>query len=492
MTDTLIVGAGTAGCLLAARLSEDPNHKVRLVEAGPAWSTADEIPAELLRADRMPVGPESPWLWRYPALLTADDAGHGVSTELVRGRVLGGSGAINGGYFVRALAADFTAWCRELGGSAEWSLDAVLPAYRQIERDHDYGDDPGHGGSGPIPVRRIIDPTPVSVEFAAVAAAAGYPEIPDLNALPGPVITNGFGPVPCNVERGLRIGTATACLLPALARPNLTVSGGITVTRIRFDGTVAVGVDYRAGSATGTIPADRIVVCAGAVESAALLLRSGVGDPEHLRALDIPVVHPAPVGDWFCDHPEIGLGYRIGSAASGSGSVPLEYVLELDDIEIRPYALPFTPDTQARRLGVALMRPRSAGVLRLHCADPDIAPRLEYRYLSAAHDRERLSAAVSLAADLLHRIPGVRQPHRPPAGVGVAWLRANLATSQHLSGTCRMGAAGDERAVVDERCRVHGVSGLSVVDLSVVPVPLSRGPQATVMMIAEHVADHFT
>ncbi|WP_435590471.1 mycofactocin dehydrogenase MftG [Nocardia sp. bgisy118] len=493
MVDTLIVGGGTAGCVLAARLSEAPDHTVRLLEAGTVWSTAAEMPAALRDATRLPIGPEARWLWRYPATLAASsDDDRAVEGNLVRGRVIGGSSTVNGSYFVRAPAADFAAWSAALGGARDWSFESVLPAYSRLEDDRDYGDRPGHGRGGPIPVRRTTDPTPVSRAFATAARDAGFAEVPDLNTLPdlnalpdaGPA--EGVGPVPCNVDGGARVGTASAYLLPALARPNLSVQGGVLVSRIRFHGDRAIGVDYRRGETSGTIRADRIVLCAGAVESAALLLRSGIGPPDELAALGIPVVRPAPVGAGFDDHPEIGLEYLLDVPTPAA--VPLEYVLTLDDIEIRPYTVPFALDRH--RLGVALMRPESAGLLRLRGADPLAAPRIEHRYLAGAADRARLRDAVALAVEVLHRIPGAYPCHSPPASGHDAWLRANLSTSQHLSGTCRMGAA--EHAVVDTRCAVHGVSGLSVVDLSVVPVPLSRGPQATTVMLAEHAAGWLT
>ncbi|WP_328406517.1 mycofactocin dehydrogenase MftG [Nocardia sp. NBC_00403] len=492
MADTLIVGGGTAGCVLAARLSENPEHTVRLLEAGPVWATAAEMPTDLLDATRLPVGQGSPWLWTYPVTLATDDIGNEVAGNIVRGRVIGGSGAINGSYFVRATAADFAAWSSEIAATT-WSFDAVLPFYRRLEHDHDFGDRPWHGRTGPVPVRRIATPVPLSAEFAAACAAAGVPEVADLNAPPGTGPADGIGRVPCSIENGRRVSTGWAYLLPASARPNLTVVGGIQVTRIEFRGTRAIGVEFLRDGVIGTMSADRIVLCAGAIESAALLLRSGIGGVEQLRTLDIPVRHPAPVGIGFSDHPEIGIEYRLDPPLRTPETVPLEYVLSLDDIEIRPYTVAFTPGVQ--RLGVALMRPHAEGVMRLRSPDPVVSPHIDHRYLSAAHDRNRLREAVGTATELLRRISAARVSNPIPESSGAAadrWLWANLATSQHLSGTCRMGRAHDERAVVDELCRVHGVTGLSVVDLSIVPVPLSRGPQATTVLIAERAADYLS
>ncbi|MFR9750890.1 mycofactocin system GMC family oxidoreductase MftG [Nocardia sp. 004] len=484
MADTLIVGGGSAGSVLAERLSADPAHSVRLLEAGPLWTSTETVPAELLDAAVLPIGPEVEWLWRYPVTLADDPP---VPASIVRGKVIGGSGAVNGCYFVRATAADFAAWSRRLGGCAEWSFDAVLPVYRRIERDSDFGEQPWHSSSGPIPVQRSAVPSSVSAAFTAACLAAGFAEVPDLNA---PTAGDGVGAVPCNCYQGRRISSALGYLLPALDRPNLNVAGGTYVTRIRFDGSRAVGVDYVRDGELGTEWADRIVLSAGAIESAALLLRSGIGDPDRLRALGIPVVHAAGVGTGFSDHLEIGLDYVLdadyASDAAESPAVALESVLEVGDIEIRPYAMSFTPGV--RRLGVGLMRPHSSGVLRLRTADPADAPVLEHHYLTEERDRARLRAAVPIAAGLLRRMNARPLASIPERGDLDAWLYANLDTLQHLSGTCRMGLENDPAAVVDERCRVYGVTGLSIVDLSVVPVPLGRGPQATVLMIAEKAA----
>ncbi|MBC7303121.1 MAG: GMC family oxidoreductase N-terminal domain-containing protein, partial [Nocardia sp.] len=170
MASTLIVGAGSAGCVLAARLSADPDHTVRVLEAGPVWPSLADLPAELLDPAHLPVGPESRVVWRYQG-------------NLVRGKLIGGSGAINGSYFVRPPATDFAAWSAE-ARSPRWSFDAVVPIFRALEHDLDFGTTAGHGDSGPIPVLRTADPEPFSAEFATACAAAGFPEQADLNALP--------------------------------------------------------------------------------------------------------------------------------------------------------------------------------------------------------------------------------------------------------------------------------------------------------------------
>ncbi|HLS76842.1 MAG TPA: mycofactocin system GMC family oxidoreductase MftG [Nocardia sp.] len=485
--DTLIVGGGTAGCVLAARLSEDPAHTVTVLEAGRTWLDADAFPAALRDATRMPIGPEADWLWRYPAVLTAA-GGDRVVTELVRGRVLGGSSSVNGGYFARARPADFAAWDAVAGGPG-WDFASAVAAYCRGESDRDFADRPGHGGAGPIPVVRAGDPVPVSRAFAAAARAVGLPEREDLNAAPGDGPDTGLARVPCNVVAGRRVGAAAAYLLPAAHRPNLRVLGEAEASRVLVRRGRAVGVEFRRGGAVETATAERVVLCAGAVESAALLLRSGIGPDADAISDGVPLVHPAPVGRWFTDHPEIGLDYRLDARPAGRPTVPLEYVVDLDDIELRPYTVRFTPGVH--RLGIALMRPRSAGVLGLAAGDPAAPPRIEHRYLSEPADRARLLAAAALAEELLAALPGARVLTPVPAaadpGAG-AWLRERLGTSQHLAGTCRMGAADDERAVVDHALRVHGVDGLLVVDLSVVPVPLSRGPQASAVLIGERAA----
>ncbi|MFD4355047.1 mycofactocin system GMC family oxidoreductase MftG [Nocardia sp. NPDC058518] len=464
MTSTLIVGAGSAGCVLAARLSADPARSVLVFEAGPAYRTMGQLPTELLDPGHLPVGPDSRVVWRYPG-------------NLVRGKLIGGSGSINGSYFIRPPATDFAVWSAVAG--PRWSFESVLPFFCDLEHDLDFGSSPGHGVAGPIPISRTSDCTAFSAEFAERCAAAGFTEIPDLNEPTGPGAnhTDGYGPVPLAVSRGHRAGPAFTHLYPAMERPNLTVTGDTMVTRLLLRGTRVIGVEWARGRERGRTYADQTVLCAGAVESAALLIRSGIGPEPLLRSLGVPIVRPAPVGAWCTDHPEIGVEFPDHGPAEPA--VPLEYVLEIGDLELRPYTPMFTPGL--RRIGVALMHPESTGELTLVSADPAVPAQVDQRYLRGERDRARLRDGVALTADLLGRRIGP---------IDDAWLYANLGTSQHLSGTCRMGPAHDERAVVDEQGRVHGIEALTVADLSVVPVPLGRGPQATTVMLAAAIADY--
>ncbi|MFC8042381.1 mycofactocin system GMC family oxidoreductase MftG [Nocardia sp. NPDC057353] len=467
---TLVVGAGTAGCVVAAGLSADPAQTVLVLEAGPVWRTPEQAPPGLLDAATLPLDPGAPWLRHYPAVL-GHAAGAPVAATLVRGAALGGSGAVNGAYFIRPPAADLAAWAA-LVGADTWSAAQLAPVFAAIETDLDFGTAPHHGADGPIPVRRPAAPDD---PFAAAAVAAGFPAVPDWNDPAAPA--TGVGPVPCSLAGPLRADTGSRYLLPALHRPNLTLRGGTEVTRLLVERGRVAGVH----TATEVVRAGRVVLCAGAIETAALLLRSGIGPPDELRGAGIEPVLAAPVGRHCADHPEVGLDYRLDGGRAGA--VALETVLELDGVELRPYALEFAPGT--RRIGVALMRPATTGTLRVRTADPAVPPVIEHNHLAAATDRRRLLDGLGIAAGLLSRMAGARGAAAPPAA---AELPANLTTSQHLAGSCRMGRQDDDHAVVDRMGRLYGLDDLWIADLSIVPVALARGPQATVVALAETIA----
>lgn len=447
----VIVGAGSAGSVLAERLSRNPDCQVTLFESGP--------PADgpgLRAAHRLPIEPASPVAARFAATLT-DHPARPVS--LVRGAVVGGSGAINGGYFCRGRAADFDGW--KLPG---WSWDDVLPDFRAIETDHDFAG-PLHGADGPIPVVRTRRFGAGTERFVEAALAHGFPWIDDLNGAPD---GDGVGALPLNVVDGQRCGPGAMALAPALDRPNLDLQTGTRVVAVRFAGHRAVGVQVLGPDGAAVWDADRIVLCAGAISTAQLLMLSGCGPAGVLSRVGVPVRVDLPVGQNFADHPEWLLPTRWPAT---SGRTPLEAALSLGDVEIRLYTAGFAemvgdPPADPPHLGVALMRPRVRGTLTLVSADPLVAPEIAHHYDSVAADVTALRDGAELARDLAR----------------LGDVEANWSTTQHLCGTAPMGS------VLDAQCRVLGVDGLWVADGSIMPTITSRGPHASIAMIGHRVA----
>ena len=455
--DVLIVGAGSAGSVLAERLSADPDCRVTVLEAGPGRTTP-AIRALTDPADRLPVEPGSPVARRYRTALTDHPR---TAAEIVRGRCVGGSGAINGGYFCRALPADFDE--HPVPG---WSWAEVQPHYRAIATDLDF---PDPRGGGPIPVRRAGTLHGAAGAFVGAAVAAGLRWLPDLNAAPtGPNAPPGVGAVPLNVAGGIRVGPGAAFLEPALGRPNLTVLTDTRATRVRIAAGRAVGVDLTGPDGPGRLDAHRVVLSAGALESAHLLMLSGVGPAGALAALGIRVLADLPVGVRCRDHPEWLL--PTGWAPS-PGHPVLEAVLVTGALEIRPYTTGFGAGTTS--IGVALMRPRSHGRVSPASADPAVPPSIEHRYDGYPADVAALRRGCQSVAEILGGVTSLGEP---------SW-----STSQHLCGTAPMGTGED--AVVDPQCRVLGVDGLWVVDASVLPGIPGRGPHATVAMLGHRAAE---
>lgn len=465
-SDVLIVGAGSAGCVLAEQLSLDPQRRVAIVEAGPGPADP-RVREQISDGLRLPIGPASSVVRRYETTLT--DA-PGRRASIMRGAVVGGSGAVNGGYFCRGLPADFDGW-----GVRGWSWTDVLPHFRAIERDLDF-DGPLHGSSGPMVVRRVNEMETGAASFVEAARRRGYPWVPDLNGADGG--RPGVGAVPLNVDRGTRVGPGGAFLGPATHRPNLAVLAKCRVLRLHTVRNRAVGVDCATPGGLRRLTADQVVLSAGAIGSAHLLMLSGIGPAAHLSAAGIRVLVDLPVGTRSVDHPEWVLPVDWPAAP---GRPPLEAVLTTaDGTEIRPYTTGFASmmgadDDPADRphLGVTLMRPRARGRVTLTSADPESPPSIEHRYDSEAGD----VAALATGAELAHEL----------AGSGYAARESFWSTSQHLCGTVPMGPDGD--APLDERCRVRGVDGLWVVDGSILPDITSRGPHATIVMIGHRAAE---
>jgi predicted dehydrogenase (TIGR03970 family) len=528
--DVVVVGAGTSGAPLAARLA-DAGRRVLVLEAG-----ADHVqfPRVLTDAARMGAAvPGHPANWDLTGVLTDE-----VTFPVPRGRVAGGSSALNGGYFIRGTRSDLDGWAA--AGNDLWSYDAVLPSFVRLEADREYGDRPGHGADGPVPVRRPDGDHPLTEALGAAAGELGFPDEPDKNA-DGPP---GWGPVPLNVAGGVRVNTAMAYLAPRRGHPGLTVRGGVHVRRVVVEAGRAVGVE----TADGVVRAAEVVLAAGAVGSPQLLLLSGIGPADDLRALGLDVVADVPgVGADYTDHPDVYVTWRPARRLPMPRELhPLSGVLNATadgsavpgDLEVLPWLKPFSRvmvarasagvagvlrrpgatlralrgaslhrllDTARRRddlfLGVGLQREDSRGRLTLTSTDPRVQPRLEYRYLSTDSDRRRMRQGVRLAAELLRTTamaPLVAGRTGLPDDVLASdreldrWIRRSLATAVHLAGTARMGPDTDAGAVVDQWLRVRGVEGLRVVDTSVMPTVTSRGPAATAVAIGERAAELVT
>jgi choline dehydrogenase len=416
---------------------------------------------------RLPIGSASSVVRRYEATLTDVPR---RSTSIMRGSVVGGSGAVNGGYFCRGLPGDFDGW-----GIPGWSWDDVLPHFRAIETDLDF-DGPLHGSSGPMLIRRVTEFETGAAAFVEAARGKGYAWVADLNGEAAG--RTGVGAVPLNIDRGTRVGPGGAFLGPAMHRPNLTVLEKTRVVRVRFAQHRAVGVDCAAPGGLEQLTADHVVLSAGAIGSAHLLMLSGIGPLAQLTAAGVPVLVDLPVGMRSIDHPEWVLPVDWPSAP---GRPPLEVLLTTaGGLEIRSYTTGFAAMVGAGydpadrpHLGVTLMRPRARGRVRLTSADVEVSPSIQHRYDSEPDD----VAALQAGADLAHEL----------AGSGYEARESFWSTSQHLCGTVPMGRDGD--APLDEKCRVRGVDGLWVVDGSILPDITSRGPHATIVMIGHRAAE---
>lgn len=501
--DVIIVGSGGAGSPLAARLSERSSCRVLVLEAGPVPTTEHGFPPELLDAGTLRgADPGHPLNWAYPAHLTPDR-----SYAIARGRVLGGSTAINGGYFVRARRADFDRWAA--GGNDEWAADRLLALYSRIEADADFAGDPAHGATGPMRVSRPALDLPAESAFAAACLELGFAEEPDKNGEQPP----GFGAVPLASVDGVRQNTGLAYLLPVLDRPNLTVQGRSTVRRVMFDGTRAIGVEVESEREVSTVLASEVVLAAGAIGTPHLLMLSGVGPGAELERAGVRVVHDARgVGHGFSDHPSVTVEWVPRSRQATAAGRVLGGALNLSspgstvegDLEILQVMKPTSQLLSGGDDGggnpsfiVALQSESSRGSITLESADPAVPPRIDYGYLATPDDRTRLRIGVRTTAAILNtrafaavydRRANLDDATLHDDSALDVWVRANLGTSIHLCGSARFGAVDDPLSVTDQYGRVLGVRGLRISDTSLLPDAPSRGPAATAVLIGELIA----
>jgi choline dehydrogenase len=489
--DVIVVGGGAAGCVVAARLSEDGTRRVLLLEAGPDYRT--EIPVDVRDGWR----PTTSHDWGYIA--EPDEAG--VARALPRGKLLGGCSSTNATFALRGHPADYDAWAR--AGNHGWSFEEVLPFFVRLESDADFGGMPWHGDDGPLPIRRYGGHELTDVALAGLAALekAGCGRVPDANA-PGAV---GVAATPMNTRDGERVSTAIAYLPAGRPWPNLTVRCGTEAAGLLVERGHVTGVRLANG---GEIRAARVILCAGAYGTPALLMRSGIGPAGHLRQFGIPVVADLPgVGANLADHPAVSVDLGYDPPVRPAPVFQVAATLHSEDADGNG-----PPDLQclvggpfANRscgsffLGVALLKPWSRGTVRLRSADPSAAPRIDLGYFREPADLDRLaaglgrvreSATAAAIAELsggVELAPGRDVANGDPQGLR-EWIRRNAWTYHHPVGTCAMGPAPDSGAVVDASGEVHGVSGLSVADASVMPDIPSANTHIPTVMIAERIA----
>ncbi|WP_428511723.1 GMC family oxidoreductase [Roseovarius sp.] len=523
-TDYVIVGAGSAGCVVANRLSKDPKVRVTLLEAGPPdrnpWI---HIPVGYFKTMH---NPTVDWCYK-----TQPDPGlNGRAIDWPRGKVLGGSSSLNGLLYVRGQPQDYDRW-RQMG-NAGWGWDDVLPLFKRAE-NNERGADAYHGDAGPLSVSNMRIQRPICDAWVAAAQTAGYPFNPDYNGEG----QEGVGYFQLTTRNGRRCSAAVAYLRPIRDRKNLRIVTNAQVTRVLIDGKRVTGVEYRdKGGQLQTIGANReVILSGGAINSPQILMLSGLGDPDHLKENGITPHHALPgVGRNLQDHLQARLVFKCNEptlndevrSLASQARIALKYALfragpmtmaaslatgflktrpDVDTPDIQFHVQPWSADSpgegvhpfSAFTMSVCQLRPESRGEIRLDGPDPKTYPKIHPHYLSTDLDCRTLTEGVKIARRIARHAPlstKIAEEFRPTADLPMDndaatldWARNHSVSIYHPTGTCKMG--DDPNAVVDARLRVHGLTGLRVADCSIMPEIVSGNTNAPAIMIGEKCAD---
>ena len=493
--DLVVVGAGSAGAVIATRVTEDPKKRVLLVEAGPDYAKPEELPEDLRDGHRNSIVKHD-WGFTYQP-----HARSRADVPLPRGKVVGGSSAVNTCIALRGQPEDYDEWARIAG--PEWAWEKCLPAFIRLETDHDIQNEL-HGRDGPLPLRRCKpdELIPFQRAFLEACRSLGYPECPDHND----PSTTGFAPLPMNKEDGKwRVSVAAAYLYPARFRENLTIRARTLIRRVAISQGRVTGLEVETDGALETIEARRVVLCAGSIQTPAVLVRSGIGPKETLESLGVTVARDAPVGRRLWDHPAtlVALKPRPGVASFDQPMIQttMRYTAassdEFNDMQLEPISflqrLDYSDPSQIA-VGIAPVVEKTHGHGRLvfHSADPGAQPEIQSDFLNDASDVERMVDGIGIALrvaatpqiqELTERLIWPREEIACDRELLRDWLQRACGSGYHPCGTASMGEQDDPYAVADQYGRVYGVDGLFVADASIMPrVPRANTNIPTIMI----------